>query len=152
MKGSMADILFLMVVIGVIGIVIAVASLITTSLSGTDLMTSDYEYQVDSALQVIDANAAFLIIGIAMAIALMALTIKVHPIFIFPALIVIMVIIMVSPMISNSFMEVATSDGLVAESDKFENIVYQMAYMPYIIVVIAFIMLIALYAKPGGGR
>ena len=152
MRGSVVDIMFLMIFIGIIGIILFTASNLVTNLSGTELMTSDVESDVTSAYQLIDNNAVFMFIGVGLAVALMALTIKVHPIFIVPALLSIMVKVMASGMVSYIFLGVATDSSLVTEADKYPNMVYQIAYIPYIIVAISFIMLIALYAKPGGGR
>ena len=152
MKGSIADLIPLMVIIGGFGLMLFIGSMLHTALQGTDLMSENVSEDLTTTFTVLDQGTIFLFIGIGIAIAMGVLSIRVSPVFIIPVIIVIIIMVMLSANVSNVFMEVATSDNIITEADKYEYTVHAMAYMPWIVGVLSLIIFVAIFAKPGGGK
>ncbi len=74
-----------------------------------------------------------------------------HPVFIVPSIIILFVILMIAPVLTNSYMAFASSPDIVATANQFPMTLYTIDYIPIIVFFAGIIILIALYMKPGGG-
>ncbi len=150
MRGSLLDLVQLMVIIGLVLFGLVIASLLYTSFSDNDLLIEEAETGLEATFQVLDYGIIFMIIGLGMSIVLGAIIIATHPIFIVPSIIILILVVMISPILTNVFMGVVTDDMLIEEANKYPNAIYAVDALPWIIAILGIVTFIALFAKPPG--
>ncbi len=102
-------------------------------------------------LNVLDAGILFLMIGMGAALVIGAALIKTHPAFFLVSIIILGVLVVVSPAMTNAFMGFATSDALTDDATEYSLSTYAISNFPIYVVVVGVLIIIALYAF-GGGR
>lgn len=98
---------------------------------------------------VIDNSFLFLIIGLSLAAIILAALVRVHPMFLVFFFILLIIIIVLAAVMSNVYQELAANPSLSAEADQLTFISSIMNFLPIILGVIGFIIMIVSY-KLGG--
>jgi len=104
-----------------------------------------------ASLDVLNYGMVFLLVGMVISLMLSAFFIQTHPIFFIISLVMLIIVVVVAAPISNAFMNIATSDGLATEATSYDISTQIVGNFPLIAVVAGLLIIIALYAKPGGG-
>lgn len=98
-------------------------------------------------LQVFDLGMAFLLIGFACALFVTSMLVDSHPIFLPFNILVYIILIYVAGIFSNTAMAFAESPAIIAEANKYENVIYVWRNMPMILTILAGINIIVMFAK-----
>ena len=106
----------------------------------------------EGAIQAINYGMVFLLVGLIISMILSAVLIKVHPVFFVSSLLILIIVVIVAAPLSNAFIGIASSDSFSAEADELTVSTHIIGNFPIIAVVAGFLIMIALYAKPGGGE
>lgn len=154
MKGTVVDLIIVFVMLLVAGLVILTSSLFLTEFrtavneSGIGFNDS-YFIQGEVALQVF--NSGFIVIAISLALGTMifAYYIKGHPAFIIVSIILMVVLVFISPIFTNIFEEFASDPLLLAEANKFDQIILFMRSLPLFASLMGALMVIVIHAKTG---
>ena len=150
MRGTIVDTIPIMVITFVLLIGLVVGSLLYTEFSQTDVWNETYSGDVETTLSVLDYGTLFIVIILGMSTVISAFFIKTHPVFFPVSLILLLVVLMISGPLTNAFMGVAQDEKLVDTSNQFTVTLQTLGNLPYIILVLSAMILIGLYAKPGG--
>lgn len=100
----------------------------------------------------VDLIVPGVLVGTVIMIIVLALLIPSHPIFMFAGIILLVVLLVAAPIMSNSFMELFQSDQLVAYSNAMPMTMFITGNLPYILLGVGFFLIIILYAKGFGGQ
>jgi len=155
MKGSVLDLIIVFVILGItmFGLVMGLkiynegfADKWPTTAVGNATKTG-----MLASLDVINYGMLFLAIGLVVSLVVSAFFIETHPIFFLVSVIMLIVVVVASAPVSNAFMEMATSDSLSTEAAQYDIATHVVGNIPLIAVVGGSLVIIALYAKPGGG-
>jgi len=156
-KGSMFDIIFLLISISAVMIVAIVSYLVLTAVTDNSALTATFnEAGVDKAdnlekgqdaLKTFDLGLTFLVIMIGLVTVVLAAMINTNPVFFFGSLIVLIVMVMVTAMISNVFFDVTSNELLATATDQFPLTVLIMQIYPTICLVLSIIVAIVMYSK-----
>lgn len=157
MKGSVLELIIVIVILGVMlfGLLIGLKIYNEFTEKGAWSDTDAGQAAQAGAAGAIDAinyGMVFLVAGLLISMIVSALFIKTHPVFFVLSLILLIFVILVSGPITNAFMGVAQNENLAAEVDDLTVAVHVVGYIPYIVVVGGFLIMLALYAKPKGGE
>ena len=102
----------------------------------------------ENTISYMDYTYIIAYVGLGIFIIISMVFIRSHPIFLFVSIVLSAILILVSAIMSNAY-ETLTSEGDMNESaSNFPIINYTMGKMPLFMLVIAFLGLIALLAKP----
>jgi hypothetical protein len=155
MKGQVIEIIIFFVILGVAFIALLIGSEVYDKFleSGkwpTTSVGNATRTGVESSFDVINYGMVFLIAGFAVAMIVGAFIIRVHPIFAIASILILIFVIVVAAPISNAFMGIATSDTLSGHAEEYSIASHVMGALPLIAAVIGILVIIALFAKPGG--
>ncbi len=153
MKGTAFDILLLVVILFSIAIFVLFSYTISLELlpafNDTGLNVT-FLHQAQTALRVFDSGMAFLVGGFMIALIVSSFYIRTHPVFFILTLLVGVVVLMVSPIISNLYGEIASHTSMQAAANEFPIMTNVFQYLPYIVLAFIVIVSIVLYSKLGG--
>ena len=102
---------------------------------------------VTQSFVAIDYGMAFLAFGLFAAMIISAFFIDTHPVIFLVSLILFIIVIAITPILSNTSMEIATAPSLEAQSANMPVSLHIVGNFPIIAAVLGGILLIALYAK-----
>lgn len=142
MKGSILDTFMIPILIFVFFVSCVVAFIIISHFNASGLITIDYF----PGAEVFDYGAAFLLIGLGSATVISAFFIKSHPIFFAISIVMFMVVLAISPVMSNVFMTFATNSEIVTYANQFPIMIHILANLPTITLVFGALIIVALYA------
>lgn len=110
--------------------------------------------QGDSLFSTFDYLFIFMVIGLAAAAAIMAFTVDFHPVFWIFTIIIAAVGTIVAAIFSNAYGDMAATSDFTNASTTFAGTSFIMNNLVLFIVAIAFIIIIAMFAKfkQGGGE
>ena len=91
-----------------------------------------------------------LVIGLIIFVVMSAIMVRTHPIFFVVSIIVLAIVGLITPQMSNSFSEFRQQEAINATSMDFPIVNYTMENLPIIICVIGIVAIIFLYGKPKG--
>lgn len=155
MKGSILDFIVIFVILGVTMLMLVLGLRIYNEGFAdrwpTNTVGNATRTGMLASLDVINYGMLFLAIGLIVSLIISAFFIQTHPIFLVLSVVVLLFVVVVSAPISNAFMEMATSDSLSTEASQYNIATHVVGNLPLIAVVGGFLVIIALYAKPGGG-
>lgn len=100
---------------------------------------------------VFDYGMVFLVVGLIIGALVFAYYIPSHPLFLVFGIMTLMIILLISPSLTNSFMQFASSSELVSYSNQLPVSLQIMGNIPLVVFVAGILILIALYIKPMGG-
>lgn len=157
-RGSVQDILFIAVILFVFAISVLIGFKIMAEINSNIQSSSIVEqYDTDDHAQtasstltsmypgVIDNSFLFLTIGLVIITLIMAAMVRIHPMFMVLFFIGLVIIIFVTGALSNVYQEMAASSSLSTEADQLVFISHIMEYLPFIIGIFGFILMIVMY-------
>lgn len=158
-RGSIQDIILLIVFASVISIVAIIGFKVATefndqfgSMDNVPTMASDGTNQVTGYFtSVIDNSFFIVIIAISLGTLALAALIRVHPVFIFFFIIALAVLIVVAMTMSNIYYEMASTTQLQAEADQLTFISTVMTYLPWFVAVLGTLVAIIMYKTRSQG-
>jgi len=152
-KGSIQDVIYIMVVLLVVSITILIVYKVSDSIK-TQLDASDKindkakgEFgQLNSMYSgVLDSSFMFLMVGLAIAAIALASMVRIHPIFFIFFLFIFVVIIVLCGVFSNLYQAIASADGFETLADDLVMTSYVMQFLPFIVGILGFIIAIIMY-------
>lgn len=156
-KGSLQDLLFLIVILLTLGITIIIASLVANKVDESSLFSDDttgtnqskaraiYAKTIDSVVPKFDTIFVGTFIGGMLIIILLSFALKSPTAFFVLGFILTMVMVMLSGIISNVYDEVADNPALSSVSSQFTAMEFIMSHLPTVILVAATIISIVIY-------
>lgn len=159
-KGSIQDIIYVMIVI----LVISVVSLITFRVSSevndqfqeSSLISSRGKTSVnkvnDIYPNVLDTSYMLLIIGLALATLVLAALVRVHPMFFIFFIVVLLITIFLGGVFSNVYQGIASQTGFSELADQLVFMSFTMQYLPMIIGILGFALAFIMYKNYQGAQ
>lgn len=154
-KGTIFDLMTLVIALFVAAIAIIM------SVKMYDAFVGMYEPKSEAATNIIAKgtiatrrfDAAFLIytVGLGLAVIIGGFVIYTHPIFLPISLMILGILLLVFPQISNAFESFINNSSVASIGDEFPIMIRIMRNLPTIMTGIGFLVLIAMYIKPRGG-
>lgn len=149
-KGSVVDLIYLIVFIFIISIVVVLShfinSEIATSMESTQLSAGPLEH-TENALLNFNWGILFIFIAVGLLITYAVSRLPTNPIFFFASMIVLAVTIVLSAIMSNAYLEFTQTAGLAASVDKFNLVGLLMDNYPIFVLAIGALIIIVLYGK-----
>jgi len=152
MKGAfpIALIVVFFIMIFLISLVVIVADHLNDGLMSatSDTFNQTVLNETQKSLWVFDSAVPFMFFGFFLAALTIAWFLRESPVLAFVFIIIIGVMAIIGASVSNSFYEVARSDSLVANANEFSYMVFLNENYPIFLVILLFIILIFMFAKP----
>ena len=152
-KGSLQDMIFIGVVLVFMGLVTLIAFKITSEFNSNIQSNVDIPADAKTASTsltsnysgVIDNMFLFLMIGLIIVSLVFAALVRVHPIFIPLFIIGWIILIFISGILSNIYMEMAENSLLLAEANQLTFITNILNVLPFIIGIVGIILMVVLH-------
>lgn len=155
-KGSVLDLFY----IAIMGLVIAIAGVLALTLSdevtprlqdrlgtagdsGYDMITD----QNSAHAAVFDSTITFLLVGAAIVTIILATQIPTHPVMFIASVIMTLMLLLVSPIMSNAFVSMSSDSNLVSAGNQLPMAVALLTNWPLILLGFGSILTIAIYMK-----
>jgi hypothetical protein len=156
MKGSFLDPLILFIFIFVIAIVFVVLNYVYQEIDATNPFNSSVEanavwHTQTDLFSMWDGVVAMLVIGVAIAMIASGFFIPSHPVFFVAMIFIAAITGMILAPLSNVFESMTVGTSLSHAANSLPLTVSAMHWLPWIAIVVAFIIAIVMYGKPGGG-
>lgn len=154
MKGSILDLIVVVVILCVILAATLISFKVYNELSTEDFWSdtstgTKARDGVGRVFNVMDFGYLLILGGAMMGAVISAFFIQTHPVFFVISFIILIIVVAISPVISNAFMEMATSSQFTTEGQSLDIMTHIMGDLPIIITVFGVLVAIALYAKFG---
>ena len=152
-KGSLLDLLFIGVGLVVVSVVLLVTFKINDSLNTkfqdlTDLSTDDKVAvgKVNTFYSGgMDGMFLFITIGLCLVSLIMAMLVRVHPVFLFIYLILFIVVLFLSGIFSNIYLNIANNSEFSSQASQLTFTTHIMAKLPIIILIFGSILAIVMF-------
>ena len=152
-RGSLLDIMFIMIVILVFAVIILITFKITSSINDmvadipgiTAEATASTQAITDHYSGVVDNSFLLLTMGLGIASLALAALVRVHPIFIPIFIIALIGLIFISGIVSNIYQEMAEETTLQTEADQLTFISLILNILPMVVGVFGTLMMIVMY-------
>ena len=154
MKGNILDIPIILIVLFVFAIVVLTSFTILDKF-GTiagDNINQTYITQGENALRGFDAGFLLLVIGFFIGTIISAFFINSHPVFFIISFLGLIIMVTISTVFTNAFIEIASTPGLVDTGNQFPITVAVFQNWPILVTLLGGIILIVLFIKRGGGE
>ena len=156
MKGSLLDMIFLPVVLLVIGISIFVSALILEEVSDAQVFNeSPANITMQSgkiAIQTFDTTILLIAFSIGIAAVIYGYFYPSHPIFLIFGVIILLVAMVTTPIISNTFAEVAEDSTFAGVYDYFPMTTWVMGdALPIMVALFGVFIMIVMYSRLRSG-
>lgn len=152
----LANFIIIIVAFVVMGVGLLTAMTVINTLSADESFneTVDMTYidQAEGALGVFNYGSAIIIVGLILSTAIAAFFIRTHPIFAVGSIIVMIFVIMIAAVLANVYGEYSESDYMSEAAEDFGIMTYIFQNFPLFFLVGCVLVMIMLYAKPGGGQ
>jgi len=155
MKGTILDLVFIMVILGISVVGLIIASEVYSQLDdsgafGTTDAAVAAQRGVESTFDVLNYGMVLILAGLLISTIIGAIMIRTHPIFFIVSIIMLIIVVVASAPVTNAIMGIATSGDLADDAAQYGIATQVVGNMPAIFVVAGFVIIIALYAKPRG--
>lgn len=153
MKGSSADIIFIVAGMFLLSIVFIVGYILLSNLSGTAIdvivpgATTGVITQARNGYVFLDNAFIFILVMLSLGAVVSASMINTRPIFFIADFLLIALMILVGTIISNAYYTIASDANMVAYASFFPNILFIMEHLPHYIAIMGIFIAIAYYAK-----
>ena len=153
MKGSFADIIFVMVAIFVTAIVILFANklLVEIKTAANETLNQTYFTQGENALKVMNGGFLLFVVAGFMAIVLSAFMIRSHPAFAVVGIIISFVFILLAVIFGNIYGQFVAQSELSSVAVNYPIITNIFQHFPLIVMVFAGIIMIVIFSKIRSG-
>lgn len=162
MKGTVLDLIIMMVVLVALSITLIFAYLILDEMQNTieadtylnETINVTFLEQGKAGLQVYDTGYLFLLVVMGLASIIGAFMIRTHPILFMASFLLLAFILYLTPIIVNLWYDISTTPELLAVSNQFPTIATVILNFPTIILVLGIAIMIALYGgfRTGGSK
>lgn len=154
-KGTIQDLILIMVLLTVFAvgtlIVYKISDEINTKFLEEGLLTDRGEKaysQINNMYpSVIDNSFLVLVVGLSIGALILAFLVRVHPVFFVGFLLVLIIIIFLSGVMSNIYLEIANNDEFTNVASNLTFITHIIGKLPLIIGVIGFLIAIVMYKQ-----
>ena len=154
-KGTIQDLVLIMVIIifFAIGtlIVYKISDELNTQFQESEDINDEGKVAFDSINNmfpnVIDNTFLLLIFGLGIGALILAFLVRVHPVFFVGFLLVLVIIIFVSGVFSNIYLEIANTDDFVGVAANLTFITHIIGKLPLIIGILGFLISIVMYKQ-----
>lgn len=153
MKGSVFDVLIIILVIFSVAIIGIVGNVVLTRVESVTNTSGALNNQSLSILQkgiraerTFDDILPFILIGLIASSAVLAFLIPSHPVLIVPAIFSLVIIVMISGQLANAYNTIVTNEILVAEANQWDIANLMMRNLPLIATISGIIIMIAMFA------
>ena len=152
-KGSITDVFYILVFLFIFGICSWLGYLIYDEYNTQtqDLITSDsaqnVTYSGGVAIKSLDWIFLFIIVLLTITTLVLAFMLDTHPILFFGAVFVLMFAIIIGGVLSDAFEEYSTSPEMASSFSVFKIMHFSFSKMPFIILLIGALIMIALFVK-----
>ena len=158
-RGSVADIIFIAVVLFVFVLIILLLAPVYREIHADLNATAYAENKPQEVKDIINQNTPDDYIGLfdviiltvmvllSVAVFILAFMINTHPALYFVTLLILGFIVFISASFSNVYEDIASSDSVSSEADKFTYTNYIMFNFPVIMMALSFIIMVIMYAK-----
>ena len=158
-KGSVADLIFIGVVLLVFAVAVLIGFKITgmfnTQIQGMDIMPAEAKTASTSILGfypgVIDNSFLLLAAGLAIVSLILASLVRVHPIFLALFVIAWIFSIFLGGVFSNIYQEMTANSALAAEAAQLTFTNFVMTYLPFFIGIVGILLMIVMYKLSDSG-
>lgn len=153
MRGSVLDLIFLMVLFFVFAIAILFAGRVLTDfrpLFGNASINTSY---VDSGLDAVNVwnnSFIFVVVGGGIAVVLGAFLIRSHPAFAIVSMIAVFIIVLMGAVFSNFYNEFASTDVFSTQANQYTIVTAIEQNMPAFAIIFGSIVLVVLFGKARG--
>lgn len=153
---------------GILHLIIVIILLVTASFTilTARLLLDDFQTQTQGiegvnqthidrgqqALGTLDVGFVFLAIMGFVAVVIGAFYVRTHPIFAIVQFIILILLGLIAPTISNFYYEIATTPGMVATANQYPLMTETMRLLPITLLFFGVLVIIVLYAKRGGNE
>jgi len=152
-KGSLQDIAYIGLVVLFFGIVVLLGFVLQSNINDQFQASSIVEAQGKAASAtltgffpgVVDDSFLLFVGGIALVTLLLALMVRIHPIFIPFYLIGLTIVIFVSGLMSNIYQEMAANSNVVAYANQLTFISTVLNYLPLILGIFGTMLMVIMY-------
>lgn len=157
MKGQVMELIIVSVLMCVFFVALLFASNLYNSFSEkTDIFSGTAQEQrigdsVERSFISLDYGMLMLAIGLVISTVVSGFFIQTHPIFFIVSLICLIIVVSITPILSNSFMGIATTDEFTESAEDLPVSINIIGNLPIFVTVAGILLSIALYAKYGGG-
>lgn len=146
-------VILIVLFLGAFGLMIAgkMNESIKNQLTGTEVNTTfltQSGYALDALSSGFILIAGMLFVGAAIA----AYFLREHPVFAIFSVLLLFIMIIIAGIFSNAFESFSSSPEFANQTATYTGIISVMNYLPYIVLVFGSIIIIAMFAKGGGGE
>jgi hypothetical protein len=149
MKGSILDVLYILVIVFVLAIIVMVGNTflvdVYENVNETEAINSSHVQSGIEAVRSFDVVMPFVLIGLLASVAVMAFLIPTHPVLIIPVLFAIILIVVVAAQFTNMYDTIATNDQLIDEANQMTMTTHIMNNLPLIATVCGAVVIIAMF-------
>jgi len=103
--------------------------------------------QADRFVGVWDGWFVIAVLGYAIALIILAFSIKSHPVFAMLGLIIMVIFGIIAVKLSNAFDSFGSSSGIASSADKFVFTTFVINNLPFIVILFGILFIVILYAK-----
>ena len=157
-KGSIQDLVFVMVVVIVFAVILIIGFKIsdewnTAFSNSASVQKIDTDSRARGAMNsinnmypgVIDNSFMLLIIGLCIVALALAMMVRVHPVFFVFFIIVLVIVVFLGGALSNIYLEIANQEEMSSIADRLNFTSNLMKLLPLIIGVMGFVLAIVMY-------
>lgn len=154
-KKGIFDVIYMVVGLFMLALTIIIIFVILSHLNDTWQSTEELgnesqeimENYHSSYVNLWDYAFLFMLIGLFIAVIISSFYIDVHPIFFIISIILLIGVLIVTGILSNTFIELVSTDAVSSEASSFTIIPFVMNHFVMIICIMAFIIVGVMYAK-----
>ena len=153
-KRGILDLFVFLVIVFILAIVIIVLYIIISNIrAGADpLLNNAVSSQVleasESAIGIMDYTYMITLVMLIISLIISMIFIRSHPVFLFVSLILVVILIVLAAVLSNTFEEFTSTGEAAVAAEHFPITLYFVGKLPLVVLVAAVLGLIALMAKP----
>lgn len=149
-KKGIVELILVMVLLLVFVFVLFIAKSLNTTIAASGIVNSTYMEYSSSALGVFNEGYIIILVGAIIAIVIGAIIIWTHPIFAIPYMVVMLFVIMLAAIFTNTLDAFTAQEGISDAAGAFPMITQSYAHWPLIMLVACVIIIVAYFAKGGG--
>jgi len=152
-RGSLYDLIFIGVILLSFAVGTMIAFKISSEINAQFQASGDITTEGKTAYNsinnmypgIIDNSFLLLTMGLSIFALILAMMVRIHPVFFVFYLILLVIVIFMSGVFSNIYLEMANNPEMLAIADQISFTTHIMAALPFIVGVIGFILAIVMY-------
>jgi len=149
MKGSVLDVLLILIVVLTLGVFIIVGEKVLdevhTVANETGLINITIIEQGQDAMLVFDAMMPLIMVGLLIAAAVMAFMIPSHPVLIIPSILVVLIVVVIAAQLANVYNAITTTPELSTQAAQMTFTNQIMSYLPTVALIMGIVIIVAMF-------